>query len=102
MREHVGAEDLGGYVLETRGVRERRQAEIRDRRDAVGADQHRRIDPDQAINEAGAQQRRREPAAAFDQQPSQAARAQHTERRGQIDTASRIWLCRDQLDPGVT
>ncbi len=47
------------------------------------------------------EQGRGEPAAAFDQQPGQAALAETSQHVGKIDPAGGIGLRHDHLDPGV-
>ena len=84
--EQIAADRLRRHRREARRAVEGVEAERGDRRDAVAADQQRRVQPYQAIDQPGAQQRRGEAAAALDQQPGQPlarpARAARRQGRG--------------------
>ena len=88
-------------AVEPRRLGQRAEAERGDRRHAVAAEQQRRVQPDEAVHQRGAQQRSGEPAAAFDEQPGQAALAEPPQRVAQIDLPGRVRRGLDDLDAGV-
>ena len=56
-RQHIVADRFGRDPLEARSIGQCRAAESGDRRDAVAADQQRRVKPDEAVDQFEAQQR---------------------------------------------
>src|SRR5437763_1417748 len=84
--EHASVSyDIAGEPLEGRRLGQRGEAERRDRRHPVAADQPRRVNPDEAVDEPLPQQRGGEPPAAFDEDARQAPPAERSEHRGQIE-----------------
>ena len=95
-RQHVVANRLRRQPLERRGVGQCCQIKPGDRRDPVAADRQRGVNPDEAIDQAGAEESGREPGAPLDQEPGDAALAEHSERRGEVDLAGAVVIDIDQ------
>ena len=74
--EHVGAGIEDGIAGKGRRLGDAVDAEGGDRAPSVAADQFRRAEPGQAVDQVGIDQGRGQLAAAFDQHPSQAAAAE--------------------------
>ena len=80
-----------------RHIGERPRLQSGDRRNPVPPEQQRGMKPDQPINELCTQQRRCQPATAFDQQSGQAALTQNTKSCREIDRARLIRLGGDHV-----
>src|SRR5690348_4388832 len=83
--QHVLSERLHGYALEARRGRELVDAEGRDRRHPVAADEAGRAEPGDVVDEARPEQGRGEAGAALDQDAGQAAFPQRLKGRLEID-----------------
>jgi len=100
-REPILADDFARQALEAGRFTESLESQLGDGRDAVAAEHQRRVQPDQPVNEPGAQQRGGEPAAAFDQQAGQATVAQQAKGGLQIDTPGRMRFGGDHDHSGI-
>src|SRR6266851_4069658 len=102
-RTAIGFQDIlaGFYRLaacEAGRVDKTLEAESGDRRDAVAADQARRAEPGEAIDQAIAQQRGGEMRAALGEHPRHAARAERPQPRRHVDPGAAIGIDLDELD----
>jgi hypothetical protein len=99
--QYIASDRLRRQALETGRIRQDVEPNTSNTWNPVISDQHRRVHPDEPIDEAGAQQRGGEPSSALYEKPRDAAVAERGEGRTEVNMATGGRIDIDHCDPAV-